>query len=329
MSGELTLTVVARTVVADDVVALDLARADGGELPAWEPGAHIEVDLPGGLRRQFSLCSSPSMRDTWRIAVLREEHGRGGSVVVHDRIAVGDTVAVGLPRNNFVSTDAAPWSADWGSGTADVLFVAGGIGITPILPMVRAAQGAGVSWRLLYLGRSSGSMAFCGELEEFGSRVQLHPRDTHGPLALSAELDDLCEPDTTVFACGPERMLAEVQRWWDARAPRQDAGARLHVEEFTPVEAVREGDTAFEVEIADGTVVEVGANESILAAMSRCGIPALNSCQEGNCGTCETFILEGVAEHRDHVLSEEEREAGESMMICVSRARTPRLVLDL
>lgn len=329
MSGELLLTVTGREVVADRVVALEFARADGDELPGWDPGAHVEFALPGGLVRQFSLCSSPDDRSVWRIAVLREVAGRGGSALLHDAVAVGDSLSARAPRNNFVAPSAAPWSGAEGAGSRGVVFVAGGIGITPILPMVRAAHAAGVDWRLLYLGRSLASMAFCDELEGFGSRVQLHPRDTDGPLALSAELDDLTDPGASVFACGPERMLAEVQRWWDARIHTSDSDARLHVEEFTPVEAVRAGDTAFEVEIADGTVIEVGGDESILAALGRCGIPALNSCQEGNCGTCETFILEGEAEHRDHVLSDEERAAGESMMICVSRARTPRLVLDL
>lgn len=320
MTHELSLRITGRTLVADGVVALDLARADGGALPEWQPGAHIELALPGDFVRQYSLCSDPAARESWRVAVLYEPDGRGGSVVVHDQLAVGDTVPAGLPRNNFVTQDAAPWL----SGAAGpVMFVAGGIGITPILPMLRAAEASVIDWRLLYLGRRLETMAFHEELAEFGSRVQLHPRDSHGPLALAVELDDLCDADATVFACGPQRLLETVESWC------ANSHARLHVEKFTPVEAIREGDTAFEVELGDGTLVEVGADESILTALTRCGIPALNSCQEGNCGTCETFILEGVAEHRDNVLSEEDRALGESMMICVSRARTPRLVLDL
>lgn len=329
MSRELSLTVVDRELVADGVVSLGLARADGGALPPWEPGAHVELSLPGDLVRQYSLCSDPSASDRWRIAVLYEPGGRGGSVVVHDELAVGDLVPAGLPRNNFVPADAAPWRGGVG-GRPPVLFLAGGIGITPILPMVRAAERAGVEWRLLYLGRRLATMAFRGELAAFGDRVRLHSREEGGPLALPAELDRLCEGPVTIFACGPQRLLDAVEDWRSATPPGDPGGrGRLYVEKFTPVEAVREGDTAFEVEIADGTVIEVGAEESILAAMTRCGIPALNSCREGNCGTCETFILEGVAEHRDNVLSDEEHASGETMMICVSRSREGRLVLDL
>ncbi|MBX3094229.1 MAG: oxidoreductase, partial [Cryobacterium sp.] len=246
--------------------------------------------------------------------------GRGGSVIVHEQLAVGDVVHAALPRNNFLAADAAPWVS---GAAAPVVFVAGGIGITPILPMLRAAQGSRIDWQLLYLGRRLETMAFRDELAEFGDRVRLHPRDANGSLALADALGELCRADTVIFACGPQRLLDAVEGWC------ADSQARLHVEKFTPVEAVREGDTAFEVELGDGTLVDVGADESILTALTRCGIPALNSCQEGNCGTCETFVLEGVPEHRDNVLSEEERAAGESMMICVSRARTPRLVLDL
>lgn len=320
MTHELSLRITGRTFVADDVVELELARADGGALPEWLPGAHIELALPGDLVRQYSLCSDPAERESWRIAVLYKPDGRGGSVIVHEQLVIGHTVRAGLPRNNFVTPDAVPWVS---GAVAPVVFVAGGIGITPILPMLRAAEASGIDWRLLYLGRRLGTMAFRDELAGFGERVRLHPRDTNGPLALADMLGELCSAETMIFACGPQRLLDAVEAWC------ADSHARLHVEKFTPVEAVREGDTAFEVELGDGTLIDVGAEESILTALTRCGIPVLNSCQEGNCGTCETFVLEGVPEHRDNVLSEEERALGESMMICVSRSRTPRLVLDL
>lgn len=330
MSRELNLRIADRELVAEGIVSLGLVRAEGGALPPWQPGAHIELELPGGLLRQYSLCSDPGERDRWRIAVLHEPEGRGGSVIVHDRLAVGDLLQAGSPRNNFVSPDAAPWRPSVAPADRPaVLFVAGGIGITPVLPMVRAAVAAGVDWHLLYLGRRLETMAFRGELAAFGDRVLLHPRGEDGALDLEAELARLCLPSTAIFACGPQRLLDAVEEWCSARHGGAESRPRLHVEKFTPVEAVREGDTAFEVEIADGTVIEVSADESILAAMTRCRIPALNSCREGNCGTCETFVLEGVPEHRDNVLSGEERASGETMMICVSRSLSGRLVLDL
>lgn len=328
------LRVIAMEPTATRVLALTLESADGVPLPSWRPGAHIDVHLPDGLLRQYSLCSDPDDPLRWRIAVLYEPDGRGGSVAVHQRIRIGDTLTAFGPRDNF----------GYRAEASDLLFVAGGIGITPLLPMIHGADRAGRNWRLLYLGRSLESMSFRDELAVFGARVTLHASDTMGSLALSDALDTLHSTvlvDPLIYACGPERMLDALHSWCEPATAEGEAGAagdsigpgrgdRLHIERFTGTgSGAQEGDTGFIVETGDGTEIEVGARESILAALMRCGIPALNSCQEGICGTCETVVIEGTPDHRDQLLSAEEHASNETMMICVSRCLGKRLVLEL
>ncbi len=304
----LDLVLVDRHLVADGVVRLSLRRVDGGDLPAWEPGAHVDVVLDD-LVRQYSLCSDPADRTTWQIAVQREEGGRGGSRRAH-ALAVGAAVRVVGPRNHFPLVPAARY-----------LFVAGGIGITPILPMVRRAIADGTPWRLVYGGRSRSTMAFHDELLALGDRVALHPRDRVGLpdlAALFAE-PDFAAPGTAVYCCGPEGLLAAVES--------HRAGPSLHVERFSALPAAEAG--AFEVELAaSGRTLPVPADRSVLDVLEEAGVPVLWSCREGTCGTCETGVLAGVPEHRDTVLTEEERQVGDVLMVCVSRS-TGRLVLDL
>lgn len=311
--------VVARTSPeADGVLALELRRPDGGDLPAWRPGAHIDLRLAlpdGDLVRQYSLCSDPRDRSVWRIAVLREEDGRGGSRHVHDRLAVGETVHVRGPRNHFPLQAADSY-----------LFVAGGIGITPILPMVEEAQQGGADWQLVYGGRTAASMAFGAELaERYGPRVLLRPQDSWGLLDLDGLLGRP-RPGTLVYCCGPEPLLKAVEE----RCAAWPEGA-LHLERFTPRQAgapVLEG--AFEVELSrSGTTVTVPAGVSVLQAVEEAGVQVLSSCREGTCGTCETAVLDGTVDHRDSLLTPAEQAAHDTMMICVSRAACPRLVLDL
>lgn len=306
------LHVVSREQVADRVVAFTLARPDGGPLPTWQPGAHIDLTLPGDLVRQYSLCSDPADASTWRIAVLHEPDGRGGSVTAHEHLHPGATAVALEPRDNF----------GYLPGASDVLFIAGGIGVTPILPMVRLAEAAGVNWRLLYLGRSRRTMAFLSELESYGDRIFVHESEELGRISLDETIASAGLNDPQFYACGPEEML-------DALAESCPAD-RLHVERFTGNgTGAEDTDTAFVVETSDGTEIDVAADETILAAMIRCGVPALNSCQEGICGTCETEVIEGTPLHRDSLLSEEERASNETMMICVSRCVGKRLVLEL
>ncbi|MGW7646365.1 PDR/VanB family oxidoreductase [Streptomyces bobili] len=295
---------------ADGVRALSLRHPLGEPLPAWEPGAHIDLLLGPGLERQYSLCGDPADRSVWRIAVLREPHGRGGSAQVHERLRPGDTVRVRGPRNHFALRPAPRYR-----------FVAGGIGITPILPMLAAAEAAGAEWSLLYGGRSRASMAFTEELARYGDRVVLAPQDEAGLLDLGPVLDALPE-GTLVYCCGPGPLLDAVE----ARCP---SGA-LRVERFQVKERRGGEDAGFEVELArSGRTLTVAPGVSVLDSVRAAGVEVLFSCTEGTCGTCETDVLDGTPDHRDSVLTDEEREAGETMMICVSRCRGKRLVLDL
>jgi ferredoxin-NADP reductase len=304
------LVVRRREPAAEGVLALTLCHPLGEPLPAWEPGAHLDVVLGPGLERQYSLCGDPADRSAWRIAVLRESAGRGGSAHVHERLGEGDKVRVRGPRNTFRLEPAARYR-----------FVAGGIGITPILPMLAAAEAAGAEWTLLYGGRTRRSMAFTGELDRYGDRVTLAPEDETGLLDLAPVLDGL-PGDTLVYCCGPGPLLDAVE----ARCP----SGVLRVERFRPKEQETGQDTAFEVQLArSGRTLTVEPGVSVLDAVRAAGVEVLYSCTEGTCGTCETDVLEGEPDHRDSVLTEEERAAGETMLICVSRCRGRRLVLDL
>jgi ferredoxin-NADP reductase len=306
------LTIRRRAVAADGVVVLDLSDPSGSALPAWTPGAHIDLVPAGGIVRQYSLCGDPADRTVWRIAVLREPAGRGGSVAVHDRLREGDLVEVDGPRNHFPLVPAPRY-----------LFVAGGIGITPLLPMIAAASAAGADWRLHYGGRSRGSMAFRSALcSAYGARVSVHPQDEAGLLDLDAILAG--EPaGTPVYCCGPEPLLTAIEQ--------RCAGRPLHVERFAAKEhgePVRAG--SFEVELArTGRTLTVPPGTSILRAVEDAGVELLWSCTEGTCGTCETAVLGGEVDHRDSLLTAEERAANDTMFICVSRAVGPRLILDI
>ncbi|MEU0673742.1 PDR/VanB family oxidoreductase [Streptomyces sp. NPDC006172] len=307
---EAELVVTEAESAADGVLALTLRHPLGEPLPEWEPGAHVDLVLGPGLERQYSLCGDPADRSAWRVAVLREPAGRGGSAYVHEQLTPGRQVRVRGPRNHFALRPAPRYR-----------FIAGGIGITPILPMLAAAEAAGAEWTLLYGGRSRNSMAFAAELARYGDRVTLAPQDESGLLDLGAVLDGLPE-GALVYCCGPGPLLDAVE----GRCP---PGA-LNVERFQPKEQPVGAGEEFEVELArSGRTVSVAADVSVLDAVRAAGVEVLFSCTEGTCGTCETDVLEGAVDHRDSVLTAQEREAGETMMICVSRCRGKRLVLDL
>ncbi|MBP2498292.1 ferredoxin-NADP reductase [Methylobacterium sp. PvP062] len=306
------LQVVAKTPASETVVAVTLSRPDGQELPGWTAGAHIDLELPNGLTRQYSLCGDPNDRRIYRVAVLREEAGRGGSQFIHEELAVGQRINVKGPRNNFgwVRSDRQ-------------LFIAGGIGITPIVPMIAAAERSGVDWRLLYVGRRLGSMAFLADLSRYGDRVNVVPKDKRGRIDLAAQLEGL-DRETLIYCCGPEALVAAVE----ALAGRRPEGT-LHVERFKPKAASTEAG-AFVVELRrSGVTLEVPPDKSILATIQEAGLIVPCSCEEGTCGTCETGVLEGEPDHRDSVLSAAEQATNRVLMICVSRAKSERLVLDL
>ncbi|MFF4799469.1 PDR/VanB family oxidoreductase [Streptomyces sp. NPDC001351] len=307
---EAELVVERREFAADGVLALTLRHPLGEDLPAWEPGAHVDVVLGPELERQYSLCGDPADRSVWRIAVLREPDGRGGSAHVHEQVGQGDKVRVRGPRNHFRLESAPRYR-----------FVAGGIGITPILPMLAAAEAAGAEWTLLYGGRTRNSIAFTEELERYGDRVSVCPQDETGLLDLGSVLDDLPE-GTLVYCCGPGPLLDAVEE----RCPAE----RLRVERFSPKAQGAGENSEFEVELAQsGRTVTVAPDVSVLDAVRAAGVEVLFSCTEGTCGTCETDVLDGTPDHRDSVLTAEEQQSGETMMICVSRCRGKKLVLDL
>lgn len=308
------LLVEARDQVADDVVALTLVHPEGEQLPAWEPGAHVDLLLGDDLVRQYSLCGSPDDRTRWRVAVLREPVGRGGSAHVHDALPAGSRVRVRGPRNHFPLLDAPSY-----------LFVGGGVGITPLLTMAGQAQARGADWSLLYGGRRRSSMAFVDELSAYGERLRTWPEDENGLLPL-AEVLGTPRPGTLVYACGPEGLLQAVEQQCAAWPP-----GSLHLERFAP-KPVADAGPATGIEVvcqSSGKTLQVPPDRSILEVAEEAGIHVLSSCQEGVCGTCETAVLEGVPDHRDSLLTQEEQDAGDFMMICVSRCKGDRLVLDL
>jgi len=300
--------------VAQDVVAITMADPAGGVLPAWTPGAHVDLILDPDLVRQYSLCGHPSDSRTIRIGVLKTPDSRGGSIAVHERVGTGSIVRVRGPRNHFPLVQAPRY-----------LFVAGGIGITPLLPMMAEATAAGADWSLLYGGRTRASMAFLDELEQYGDRMRLAPQDEVGLLDLDSWLAEPRE-DTLVYCCGPEGLLSAVEQ----RCASWPAGA-LHLERFAP-KAVRTtgADRGFELVLArSGITLTVGSDTSVFDAVQAAGVSVLGSCHEGICGTCEQIVLEGEVDHRDSILSEDERASNETMMICVSRSLSDRLTLDL
>ncbi|MFH8251137.1 PDR/VanB family oxidoreductase [Microbacterium sp. B2969] len=311
----LTLQVAARIDEAQGIAGLVLTDPQGLPLPRWEPGAHIDVhiDRPGdaALVRQYSLCGDPGDEAAYRIAVLREEDG-DGSIHIHDRVRQGQLVRVSEPRSLFRY-----------AVRPRMVFVAGGIGITPLLPMIAAADAAGSDWELHYAGREPEGMAFGGHLEQYGDRVRVYVGSQGQRMAVPRIVAGA--GDAVIYACGPSRLLDALE------AEAESAGVELVVERFVNDAVVTsEDDHPFEVELSvTGRTITVNPGESILDKVVAAGIPAPSSCRGGTCGTCETFVLEGQPDHRDAVLNAREREESEVMMICVSRCRGDRLVLEL
>jgi cytochrome P450/ferredoxin-NADP reductase len=311
---ETDVRVAARREVADGVVELTLAAPDGTDLPAWTAGSHIDLVLDPTLTRQYSLCGSTAEQGTWKIGVLHEPDGRGGSSYVHEHLGEGATVRVRGPRNHFELEESPTYQ-----------FIAGGIGITPILAMIEEAERRGAAWHLLYGGRSRTSMAFLDRWEG-DERVTIWPQDERGLLDLDAVIGEP-RPDTLVYCCGPGALLDAVEE----RCAVWPEGS-LHVERFAPkqVKAPEDALDSFEVECArSGVTVSVPLGTSVFDAVEKAGVDVIGSCFEGVCGTCETDVLEGTPDHRDSILSPSERACGATMMTCVSRSLDARLVLDL
>ncbi|MEU6558688.1 PDR/VanB family oxidoreductase [Nocardia nova] len=305
------LIVADRQTQAGDVAVLTLVAPYRRPLPRWIPGAHIDLVLPSGRQRQYSLNGDPADRGSYRIAVRHLPDGDGGSDEIHRTAAVGDRLRVRGPRNAFPYISAPHY-----------VFVAGGIGITPLLPMVADAQRRGIDWRLIYLGRSRDSMPFLDELSaRRGGRLDILPDDEYGVADIGELLADVPR-GAAVYVCGPPPLMAAAH---DTRAA-QDPTVSLHTERFS-APPVQHG-KPFRIALRrSGRTVDVAADESALAAIGRVLPDAPYSCRQGFCGTCAVTVRAGAVDHRDRRLTDAERET--TMLTCVSRAAGDTLELDL
>lgn len=307
-------------VEARDVIHVELRAPGGAELPAFEPGAHVAIDLPNGLIRHYSLTNDWRERDRYMLGVARSPQSKGGSLFIHQALRRGMILPVSVPRNGFPLDPSA----------GQYLFLAGGIGITPILAMIRWCQANARPWRLAYAVRSTQRAAFLETLETIGGG-SIH---LHSDAQASGVFDPVpwvsgAPPGEHVYCCGPAPMMAAVKAAASHRDPQT-----LHFEYFAAPSGdllpPREDDKAFVIELRrSGRTFTVPADRSILAILEQNGIPIVSSCREGTCRTCETAVCEGSVEHRDFCLTPQEQEAGNTMLVCVSRARSERLVLDL
>ena len=299
--------------VADGIRAFELVQADGSELPPFTPGAHVKVQVPSGALRKYSLCNDPAERQRYVICVKREAGGQGGSASMHEQAREGDILPTSLPDNAFALVDSPK----------GYLFIAGGIGITPILSMIRSFGELAPPWRLHYLTRSPQTTAYLDELRSLVKQVQIH--HDHGDPAHSVDLWPALEKpnDAHIYCCGPRPLMDAVRDMTGHWSP-----ANVHFESFNEGGGVLPDDRPFKVRLAKtGLAFEVPVGTSILAALREHGCNTASSCESGTCGTCRTGLLAGTADHRDMVLMPEEMDT--QIMICVSRAKSAELVLDL
>jgi ferredoxin-NADP reductase len=303
--------------VATGVLSLELAARDGAALPAWTPGAHLDLHLPSGLVRSYSLHGDGRDRGAYHVAVLNVPDGRGGSAEVHRIATAGAAIRASAPRNAFALEPASHY-----------LFLAGGIGVTPLLAMAREVARRRAPWTFVYGGRSRDRMAFVDALSALpGGRLQIIPQDESGLPDLAAAFAAL-PAGAAAYCCGPAPMLDAALA--ASGRIRPDVPVRLERFAASPESGHQSGDTGFDVELARSNItVSVPPGVSILDAV-RAEVPGvMSSCEQGICSSCETAVLAGVPDHRDSVLTAKEHAANDYMMICVSRALTPRLVLDL
>ncbi|MFZ6649324.1 PDR/VanB family oxidoreductase [Undibacterium sp. TJN25] len=314
-SDHLIVTVSAIRQLASQVHLFELQPVDGHSLPAYEPGAHIDISLAAGLARQYSLVAPYQAGQPYLIAVKRAVQSRGGSHFMHDTLRVGQQVHIQAPRNNFAL------HADAGHS----VLIAGGIGITPVWCMAQALERSGRSWEMHYAVRTRGDAAFLPELQALGGRARLHVDDeSGGPLDIQA-IESAAPQDSHFYCCGPAPMLDAFEQACAARSAHQ-----VHLERFGPVELAAGKEQALLVRLArSGKELQVDPQTSILDALLNAGIDVPNSCQAGVCGACETRVLSGIPDHRDQILTERERSANQVMMVCCSRSLSDSLTLDL
>lgn len=309
------LIVTHRQDVAAEVIELRLARPDGGRLPDWSPGAHIDLILDSGTIRQYSLCGDRWDPHSYRIAIQREAAGDGGSREIHAAAHPGSRVRFGGPRNNFRLAPASEYR-----------FIAGGIGITAIVPMVDQAERLGIPWQLLYLCRAPERMAYRELAERHPDRVRIHTTTGGRRASICDWLGDL-DHSAMVYACGPQALLDALPSEC-GQLPR----TRIRVEKFTndALNTAPVNTDPYDIVLeSSGRVIRADGHESVAEALGRNGVGVITSCSRGVCGTCEVGVLDGAVDHRDALLDDTERAAGACMLPCVSRAAGPRLVLDL
>ena len=316
----LSVVVTRKAVEALDICSVELAAADGGPLPAFSAGAHVDVLLPGGLTRQYSLCNDPAETHRYQLGVLRDAGSRGGSRAMHDAVNVGDQLQISAPKNHFPLAHGAKRS----------LLLAGGIGITPILCMAERLANTGAVFELHHCTRSRERTPFAERIRgsSFAGRAHWHVDDGDAAQQLDlAALLGMPREGEHVYVCGPKGFMDAVLG--TARAAGWPE-AQLHFEFFGAAPVAADGDQAFEVQLASsGRVVVVPAGRSVVQALAAVGVEVLTSCEQGVCGTCLTRVLDGQPEHRDQYLTPEEQAACDQFLPCCSRARSPRLVLDL
>lgn len=309
----LAMIVTAKRMLTPGIAEFTLAPAGSDPLPAAEPGAHVTVETPSGAMRRYSLVHPSPAPETYVIAVKREEASRGGSASMHDDLAEGDEIRIEPPSNDFPLTE----------GPAHLL-IAGGIGVTPIRSMATALAARGADFRMIYCARSAEDAAYLDDLRaELGDRLTFHD-DGGDPARVYDFWDHFAEPTREhVHCCGPAPLMEEIK----AISGHWPEG-RVRFEDFKPVEVIRADDRPFRVTLAaTGETYDVPADRTILEALRDAGVATKSSCESGTCGTCKSRLVTGDADHRDMVLMDEEK--ADRIMICVSRARTGDLVIDL
>ena len=318
--SQITVRVARKTAEATDITSFELVAEGGGPLPAFGAGAHVDVLLPNGLTRQYSLCNDPAETHRYLLAVLRDPASRGGSAAMHDSVAEGQRLQISAPKNHFALAH----------GAARSLLLAGGIGVTPILCMAERLAITGAAFEMHYCSRSRERTAFAGRIARaaFAAQVQLHLDD--GPPAQRLDLPALLgtpRPGEHVYVCGPQGFMDAVLG--TARAAGWPE-AQLHFEFFGATVATSTHDAAFEVQLASsGRVIMVPPGQTVVQALAAAGVAVMTSCEQGVCGTCLTRVLAGEPAHKDAYLTPEEQALNDQFLPCCSRARSTRLVLDL
>jgi phthalate 4,5-dioxygenase reductase component len=310
-AGRMTLTVTARRALTRDIAEFTLAANDGRVLPTFEPGAHITVETPSSAMRRYSLVNDGDEPVSYVIAVKREAGSRGGSASMHESVQIGTELVIAPPENDFALVKATKY-----------LLIAGGIGITPILSMARWLEIEGKPFTLIYLTRTPEEAAYLDEIKAFPGAIVHHD---HGvPADFYDFWDHFEKPGMEhVYCCGPTPLMEEIK----ALSGHWSEG-RVHFEDFNTVPVVREDDMPFKVTVANnGHVIEVPADRSILEALRDAGEKTVSSCESGTCGTCKCKLVEGEVDHRDMCLMDDEK--ADYIMICVSRAKTGNLVVQL